>query len=288
MNPRRFRIAILAYAGMMALACAGFATPPAQAQTNQVSAYDPLKVFVGTWTAKKPNESIPYLFLKLKENDGQLTGIISHFNIGSRSPGQPGESPITDLRVTSGELTFTWRGDPPLHEVHARFVLAGTQVAHLILVLSKGDLPIIRAESPGVSGMNPAFSMRREVEGAGLAPAGGEKAARPWEAPFLARLINTAELQYQISNRVYADYPTLVRSGQLQETGRRDFTILPGSVQSETDPLPGSLVSLRVSADKGSYQLLIREKTSTACERSLFSDESGIISEGRALGCPAN
>jgi hypothetical protein len=86
--------------------------------------------------------------------------------------------------------------------------------------------------------------MRHESE------AGNEKrqesSAEKWEVSTVASLINAAEFQYRFSNGIYADYPTLVRSGQLQKT-RGQFTVVPKTVPTASDPLPGYLIRLVVT-----------------------------------------
>jgi hypothetical protein len=101
----------------------------------------------------------------------------------------------------------------------------------------------------------------------------------------MARLINTAEAQYKFANGHYADYRTLLYSGQLKQTVEHEFTLSPGHLESEADPLPGYLVRLSLAADAGSYQLSIREKAGD-CGVGLFTDETGVIMEGRVAGCP--
>ena len=99
---------------------------------------------------------------------------------------------------------------------------------------------------------------------------------------MLVGLINTAEAQYKFAHGVYADYAKLLRSGQLKDTGGREFTVLPWNLQSETDPLPGYRLRLLVAPHGVSYQLSIQQATAD-CGTGLFSDETGVIFEGHAL-----
>jgi hypothetical protein len=103
-----------------------------------------------------------------------------------------------------------------------------------------------------------------------------ESSAEKWEVTTVASLINAAEFQYRFANGIYVDYPTLVRSGQLQKT-RGQFTVAPKTVQSVSDPLPGYLIRLVVTPDGRSYQLSIQEKTFVDCALGIFRDETGII-----------
>jgi hypothetical protein len=92
-------------------------------------------------------------------------------------------------------------------------------------------------------------------------------------------IINAAEFQYRFNKGVFADYPTLVRSGQFQRTASR--YIAPTTMRSPTDPLPGYLINLAVSPDGSSYQLSIQEKESALCAPHAISDETGVIFDGR-------
>ena len=263
---------------------------PALTQTSRDSTFDPVSAFVGTWTATKPNESIPFLTLKLRESGGKLIGTMSHFKIGVVGTGRiigsqvmAAESPVSDLTVSAGEVGFAWSGDPPLHGGHVRFVVQGTKVAYLLIPVSIEEMKKIMSDSPGASGFIPIIWMRRNPE------AGNEKqhesSVEKWEITTEASLINAAEFQYRLANGIYADYSTLLRSGLLQETGARQFTLVPKNPQSATDPLPGYLLRLMVSPDGSSYQFSIQEKTSADCAAAVFSDETGVIFDGHTLGC---
>jgi hypothetical protein len=104
---------------------------------------------------------------------------------------------------------------------------------------------------------------------------------------FLAtRRLDSIRCFSKFAEGSYADYATLLRSGQLEETDGREFTIRPGNLRSETDPLPGYWLRLSMSPDGNSYQLSIRERNAD-CGEGLFSVETGVVFEGRARGCPA-
>lgn len=257
----------------------------AVAQTNRPATYDPLNAFVGTWAAKRPGENTPFLILKLQESNSKLSGTMSHFKIGVigngtiiGNPGM-GESPVAGLTVGDGDLRFVW-GEPPLGGDEAKFVLEGTKKAQVVIMVSPEQMQKIMAETPGASGFNPVIYVSREAEAdTGRQP---ESSAEKWEIGIMAGLINTAEAQYKFVHGIYANYATLLRSGQLKETGGREFTLLPRNFQSEADPLPGYRFRLLISQDGSSYQLSIQERTAD-CGTGLFSDETGVVFEGHAL-----
>ena len=262
------------------------ASTSALAQTKPAH-IDSLKAFVGTWAAKAPGENSPFLVLKLLESNGKLTGTISHFKVAVVGNGRvtgtaaAGESPIVDLTVRGGDLGFVWGGDPPLRGGECKFVLEGTQRASLIIPASAEEMQKIVADNPGARGFDPVISMSRETEPEINEPT---ESVKQWEPTFMTRLINTAEAQYKFAHGNYADYTTLLRSGQLKNTIMRESTMDPRHFQSETDPLPGFKLRLWVSHDRSSYELSIRDKKAI-CGTNLFSNESGVIFEGRAKDC---
>jgi hypothetical protein len=287
MNLQRSRTPMRTF--LLGVVVVGLATfcAPALAQTNEASRYDPLNAFVGTWTAKRPGETTPFLVLKLHESDGKLGGTMNHFKLAvigngtiSGNPGI-GESPVADLTVRNGNLGLVW-GEPPLAGDEAKFVLEGTKKAMIVVMASAGQMQKIMADNPKASGFNPVIYVSREE---GTDTDDQRQAKSPpekWEVGMLVGLINTAEAQYRFAHGVYADYATLLRSGQLKDTGGREFTVLPGNLQSETDPLPGYRLRLLVAPDGVSYQLSIQQATAD-CGTGLFSDETGVIFEGHAL-----
>jgi hypothetical protein len=257
----------------------------AVAQMSPPSTYDPLNAFVGTWAAKRLGKNTPFLVLKLHESDGKLTGTMSHFKIrvigNGTIIGNPatGESPVADLTVGDGDLRFVW-GEPPLGGDEAKLVLEGTKKAQLVIMVSPEQTQTIMADNPRATGFNPVIYMSREAKIDNEKQT--ESSAEKWEIGTMVRLINTAEAQYKFAHGIYATYATLLRSGQLKETGGREFTLLPRNLRSETDPLPGYRLRLLISQDGSSYQLSIQETTAD-CETGLFSDETGVIFEGHAL-----
>lgn len=280
------------------LACvAFFAGSASHAQRNFISQTDAFEPFVGTWIAANANETAPYMILRLEERGGKLVGTMNHFRFGVVGPGNlvgseftPGDIPLADLIVNPGVFWFTWRGNPPFEGFQARFVAEGTRVAELVFILTGNSAQRIMAENPRASGLNPVISLTRVspnslhelVRGDVVSPR--PKPSQKWEISAMARLINTAEVQYKVAHGQYADYSTLIRSGQLRETGAQEFTLLPGNLRrggtaAESDPLPGYSLRLVLAADKKSYRVSMREKTSGPCGYDVATDETGIVTE---------
>jgi hypothetical protein len=288
------RTGLMYLGGILAGVIAAIVTqPPALAQTSRATTFDPLDAFVGTWAATNPNETIPFLVLKLKETDGKLIGTMSHFKIGvnrngriTGSPLMTAESPVSNLTVLEGVVQFAWSGDSPMHGGQAELVVEGTKVARLLIPVSEEEVIKIMSDSPGARGFSPQIWMRRQPEAGSETQQ--EHSAEKWEIMVTAKLINDAEVQYKFKNGIYADYPTLVRTGQLQSMGERRTLLVPKNLNSETDPLPGYLLRLLVSPDGTSYQFSILEKTSADCAPGLYGDETGVIFVSHPEDCSAN
>jgi hypothetical protein len=290
MNLRWLRLA--APSLLIGLAGTGFATTD-DTSAKQRLTHEQLQTFVGTWIAKTTGESAPYLVLKFKETNGALTGSTTHMRIAltgkgkiTGSPARPGESSLDNLTIWGSDLSFTWNGEARFPGIQARFVVKGTQQALLVIALRPEDtqqVQKIMKENPGTSGFTPVIALSRETEAAHEMRK--ESPTERWEVTFMAAFINTAEAQYKFKNGRYADYATLLHSGQLKETLGHEFHIAPDSYESETDPLPGYHLRLLIPPDAGSYQLFIREKTQD-CGMGIFTDETGAIFEGNAADCP--
>jgi len=291
MNLQRFKTPIRTLLlGLLVLGLTVFGSQ-SLAQANQASTNGPLNAFVGTWEARAQGEKTPFLVVRLHESNGKLSGTMSHLNIRVVGDGtivggleMTGESPIADLTVGAGDLGFKWVGDRLLLGDQARFVVEGTTTASLVILVSPEQIQTIMADNRGARGFNPVISMRREAESDNEKQT--ENTSGKWEVKGMIRLINTAEAQYKFAKGSYASYAMLLRSGQLKDTGAREFTLLPRNLQSETDPLPGYRLRLLISTDGSSYQLSIQERTAD-CGTGLFSDETGMVFEGRASDCQA-
>lgn len=281
------------------LACAMlFGASSGAPQTRSAARFDPLDAFVGTWVATNANEQTPYMILRFEERGGKLAGSMNHFRFGVVGSGTlvgsqsaPGEVRLTDLKLDGGEALFTWRVNPPLEGSPTKFVVEGTQVAELVFSVMGPAIASIMTENPGANGFNPEITLRRVSRSPSHLTAQGDRISAPpkisgnWEAAFMARLINTAEAQFRIAHGQYADYLTLLRSGQLEETDGREFTGMPGNLGrrrtlAESDPLPGYLFRLALSADKSTYRLSMREKSKATCPNEILADETGIVTEG--------
>lgn len=266
-----------------------FALTVAMAQSRPAGKFDPLSTYVGTWVATNPGESAPFLVLRLSVVNAELQGTMSHFKIGGvrngelvLSPLTFAESPISDLNLSDSGLWFVWGGDAPFHGGKMRFIAEGTNVASLNLFMNPGEGEEIFAHNKGLRGLPPRIQLHRE------GTVGSQDQLRDpaddWKPLATVWLINEAEVQYRFDHGVYADYATLLNSGQLERTGGHNWTIVPVNLQSKSEPLPGYVIRLDLSPH--SYKMSIVGKTSANCTFGLFSNETGVV-ERKEVECPA-
>jgi TonB family protein len=265
---------------------------PAMAETKQDATFDPLKAYVGTWVATNPNESNPFLVLRLSEVNGGLSGTISHFTIGGIRNGGPvwspltyAETPISDVRTSDSGLDFTWSGDPPFHGGEMDLRAEGNNVAYINIPISMEESEKIFADHWGLGYLFPTILLHREGE---VGSEGMQNSSvDDWKVLFAARLINQAEFQYRFDTGKYADYITLLHSGQLKRASGH-WTVVTIDLNSETDPLPGYDVRLTVSRDGESYKFSIVRKTSAECAPGYDTDEKGVVVISHVAECSVN
>jgi len=108
------------------------------------------------------------------------------------------------------------------------------------------------------------------------------------ETVHLVQLVNRAELNYLHSNGGYATYAELLKSGQLEQTASQSAETLhlfrTLNRPSDSEPLPGFRLRLVVAGDGTAYQLSLTQQTD-GCASNLFSDERGMVYEGKTIGC---
>lgn len=277
---------------LMGIALVGFTAwitfAPAAAQTVGTPAFDSLGGYVGTWIATNPGETSPFLVLKLTETSGALTGTMSRFTVGGQPRGhiifrplpQPADQ-ISDLKISRGDLSFHWVGDPPFHGGDVEFFAEGTDVAYINLPISQDESERIFVDNWGLGGLNPTIALVREGTVSGKVQQTG---FRDFRVESSASLINEAEFLYKSEHGLYADYRSLLRSGDLEERAGH-FLLLSLQLHTEADPFPGHTVGLVVSQNGAAYQLSIEWKPSASCRASLTSDQRGILDETGTGDC---
>jgi hypothetical protein len=266
---------------------AWIALASAAGQTLATPAFDPLSGYVGTWIATNPGETLPFLVLKLTETSGALTGTMSRFTVGGQLEGhilfrplpQPADQ-ISDLKISDSDLSFHWVGDTPFHGGDVVFVAEGTDAAYIMLPISQDEWERIYAENWGLGEASPMIALYRE----------GTPSVKRQETGLSdggASLINQAEFLYKSHYGMYADYPSLVRSGELEKSGGhfKLAATMRLQLRSDADPFPGRTIRLVVSQDGATYRLSIEWKPSASCSVSVASDQTGVAAERQTGDC---
>ena len=106
------------------------------------------------------------------------------------------------------------------------------------------------------------------------------------------RLVNTAEMRYRHDQGRYGTFAELVKSSEMEKAAH-GFSLVTSvyqkiNSQSESEPIAGLQFGLVLAGDGTKYKLSVREKQDKpACGFAFFSDEIGLIFEGRVIACPA-
>lgn len=109
-------------------------------------------------------------------------------------------------------------------------------------------------------------------------------ASQPPQAEAVVRTVNTAEAEYRTSRGVFGDLEDII-SGGLLKTPNASVTA-PTVADETTATVDGYKLSVVSSPDGKHYSVTV-EADPPSCRTAFFSDESGVIYTGQALGCPA-
>jgi len=107
----------------------------------------------------------------------------------------------------------------------------------------------------------------------------------------VVRAINTAEAHYKKTLGTYATWDALLANGDFSETGTKwsseSFpTVAHAMYSSGTEIVPGWKLRLHVSKDGNAYDLQLEDATDPKCNFTVFSDERGLMRQGKAIDCP--
>lgn len=102
------------------------------------------------------------------------------------------------------------------------------------------------------------------------------------------RAINTAEMRFQRTTGHYGALSDLISSGQFSklhvtEAGATQPFLNVESPNPE-DAVPGYKLKLSLASANSGYSVLLTD-SSASCGTVFFSNESGVIYQGQALGC---
>lgn len=100
------------------------------------------------------------------------------------------------------------------------------------------------------------------------------------------RLINAAEYDYRKSVGHFASWTEVYGSSANRELLRTWPRIEELSVAGSDEVIPGFRLTLLVGEEGGAYSVSLREMKGNGCGISVFSDQSGLIYEGKVVECP--
>ena len=109
-------------------------------------------------------------------------------------------------------------------------------------------------------------------------------------AQNLVKAINAAETDYRKKHDVYANWDTLIGIGDFSSNGTKwapaDFpTVAHALYGNGAEIVPGWKLRLHLSKGDKAYDLLLEDVTDPKCGYAVFSDERGLIRQGKSIDC---
>ena len=109
-------------------------------------------------------------------------------------------------------------------------------------------------------------------------------------AQNLVKAINAAEADYRKKHEVYANWDTLVGIGDFSSSGTKwapaEFpTVAHALYGNGAEIVPGWRLRLHLSKGDKAYDLLLEDVTDPKCSYAVFSDERGLIRQGKSIDC---
>ncbi len=109
-------------------------------------------------------------------------------------------------------------------------------------------------------------------------------------AQNLVKAINAAEADYRKKHDVYANWDTLLGIGDFSSNGTKwapaEFpTVAHALYGNGAEIVPGWRLRLHLSSGDKAYDLLLEDVTDPKCGYAVFSDERGLIRQGKSLDC---
>jgi hypothetical protein len=106
----------------------------------------------------------------------------------------------------------------------------------------------------------------------------------------LVRAINAAEVNYKKNHGLFATWEDFISNGDFSDTGTKwapeSFpTVAHAMYARGPEIVPGWKLRLNLSKDATAYDLVLEDVTDPKCRYAVFSDERGLIRQGRAIDC---
>jgi TonB family protein len=318
----RFAKALLAAGSFLivaAFAAASFPLSVAQTTAETVPKVS-LKQFAGTWTAKYEGQT--YIEVILKPNGDELGGSVSLGNFGVDENGQVNHvadepnpdyaEPLVSSHLQGDTLSLVARGKSGV-ENSFQMKVAGTDEAkikwlpathapsapepgwwaiarvptntEIKVTLGGPSGRVVGGVPGGLGGGVPGLTRAVEAE---ATPA---RKVTPEDAVNVVRLINTAEADYNSERGKYASWQDLLNSPSFQETlarTRNVYHLEKNALASGPEVIPGYQLRLAVSPGGDHYILSLEEAPFKDCTIFFYSDDRGIIQEGKNIGCSSS
>ena len=109
-------------------------------------------------------------------------------------------------------------------------------------------------------------------------------------AQNLVKAINAAEADYRKKHDVYANWDTLLGIGDFSSNGTKwapaDFpTVAHALYGSGAEIVPGWRLRLHLANADKAYDLVLEDVTDPKCGYAVFSDDRGLIRQGKSIDC---
>jgi hypothetical protein len=106
----------------------------------------------------------------------------------------------------------------------------------------------------------------------------------------LVRAINTAEANYKKAHGIFATWENFISNGDFSDAGTKwapeSFpTVAHAMYGRGPEIVPGWKLRLNLSKDATAYDVVLEDVTDPKCRYAVFSDERGLIRQGKAIDC---
>lgn len=145
--------------------------------------------------------------------------------------------------------------------------------------------------SSAVSGEGGTGEIHGAVSGTAPDPSGARPKATPLEAVNVVRLINTAEADYKFKMGKYANWRDMLNSPIFRKTLARTqdvYRLEKNALARGPEVIPGYQLRLVVSPAGDHYVLSLEEVRVKECATFFYSDDRGLIQEGKNIGCSSS
>jgi hypothetical protein len=102
----------------------------------------------------------------------------------------------------------------------------------------------------------------------------------------VVRVINAAEYDYRTEHGRFASWREVYASGAVTNLLQTWPKIKDLSISPADEVIPGFRLTLLVAEEGAAYSVALREMKTDQCGLSVFTDQAGLIYEGKIVDCP--